>query len=132
MARADVRFTACRTSMFPIMLLIGLPRAGRFELNETRSTEDTGKQCSWGQGREGNSQRVCKPLHKGFILNCGALPNIPHTPLHTLALIYFGSNKYFAVFQIFSTADIPQPVCQSAGVNNLLMFFHFKRLHKIL
>lgn len=41
-------------------------------------------------------------------------------------------NKYFIVFEVFSTADIPQPVCQSAGVNNLLMFFHFKRLHETL
>lgn len=47
-------------------------------------------------------------LHRGFVLNCGVLANVPCTPLHTLHW-----NKYFTVSLVFSTADIPRQVCQS-------------------
>lgn len=69
-----------------------------------------------------SAQGVCLKLW------CAGTCSVYSSPQSPLAL----KNKYFIVLQAFSTADIPQLVCQSAGANHLLMCFHLERLHKTL
>lgn len=101
------------------------PGLSEFELNEIRWTVGSGaeKREQLLVSLENHSARgVCLKLW------CAGTCSVYSSPQSPLAL----KNKYFIVLQAFSTADIPQLVCQSAGANHLLMCFHLERLHKTL
>lgn len=62
--------------------------------------------------------------HRGISLNCGGLTIVPYTSLHTPT----GSQEQTICCVSFSTSDMPQLLCQSVELNNLLMFYFFMAL----
>lgn len=57
--------------------------------------------------------------HRGISLNCGGLTIVPYTSLHTPT----GSQEQTICCVSFSTSDMPQLLCQSVELNNLLIFY---------